>query len=631
MGNPANLTIEAANELLTELHNNQQQLLFSQKELFELSREAIAPVLRQTCQDIAKLMHCERVEIWLFDNDQQTTLLPEAFYDQNEERKISTTRLEQEKFPAYFDAVVNKRTLAVDNIQTHPAMYGLADHLNNEYTGVQSMLDASIVLSWGVGGVLCCLSETARTWTPIDRHMLASVADMLSFIFDRVHRQEAEQYIYELAYTDMLTGLHNQHAFDKKVTDKLKLLTPNERGVFIYLVLDQFTEIQGVLGHAGGEQVLIEVANRLREAFPAPAIIGRISFDHFVIYSPILINEEDVVHSMQTITEGMRAPMLIKDQEVYTTLSCGFSYYPDHVTDAKSGIQAAQVALQDARRKSSRKANGIYKPNMHAFMKENLLSEMNLRKGLDLQQFRLFYQPQVNCETGEVNGFEALIRWQHPERGLIFPADFINLAESTGLITIVGEWVIEEACAQLKRWQDEGKNHFTISVNISPKHFLDARLPRFLIYCLQKYNVPAENLLLEITENVAIENHGAVKNRILELKELGFSISIDDFGTGYSAFIYLQHFPIEEIKIDRQFIRNITTSDSSAAIVKTIIELGKTLGLRTVAEGVEQKEEWELLKKAGCDEIQGFYFSKPLPVDDIDALFKEQASTLYLP
>ncbi len=626
------LSMESANAVLEELHQNQQQLLFSQEELFELSRDSIRPVLEQTCRNISTLMKCDRVEIWLFD-EERTKLTAENMYDSITQVNRSGDVLFQHDVPAYFEAIVHKRTLAVDDIATDAVMIGMQERLFEEKDQYNSMLDASIFLSWGVGGVLCCVSKEQREWTAIDKHVLASVADMLAFLFDRLQRLEVEEHLHALAFTDTLTGLDNQHSFNKKVAGKLQTLSGEQRGIFMYLVLDQFTDIQGVLGHDGGEQLLLKIAKRLQILFPEPALIARIGFDHFVIYSPIQISDERSALCITRIAEEIRQPIDISGQEVYITFSYGVSYYPEHVNNAKDGLQAAQVALEDARKKTSRKASGVYQPDMHTFRKENLLSEMNLRKGLDLGQFRLFYQPQVTCDTGEIKGFEALIRWQHPERGLIFPRDFIDLAESTGLITPIGEWVIKEAFAQLGRWQEQGKGDLTVSVNVSPRHFLHPKLPSYLLACAEQSGVEPQKLMLEITENVALEDHHAVKNRIAELSAMGFSISIDDFGTGYSAFVYLQHFAIQQIKIDRQFISNLDTDSKSAAIVKTIVQLGQMLGLRTVAEGVETVEEWAMLKEMGCDEIQGFYFSKPLPVEEINALLGtfQGVEKLYLP
>lgn len=609
-------SIEEANELLQQLHQTQQQFFFSDKELLKLSRQSIKPILEKTCKNIAKLMKCERVEVWLF-NEEQTQLTIEMSYDSKGTSPFSNVTLLKHYIPTYFEAIVHKRTLAVDNIAVDPVMEGLRESLSLEYYQFQSMLDASIVLNWGVGGVICCFSEQQRHWTPVHRHVLASVADMFAFMFDRLHRQEAENYIYKLAFTDTLTNLNNEHAFYKKVE---QYLAQDELGIFIYMTLDQFTNIRSVLGHEGGEEVLVNFAQRLYCAFPEPAIIARIGFDHFVIYVPLAQKDKPFLN--KKITNALKEPMIIKGQEVYITFSYGAAYYPADVDNVKDGLQVAQIALEHARKQKSRKAIGFYQPSMHKSMKENLLSEMNLQKGLDLKQFQLFYQPQVCCKTGEIEGFEALIRWQHPERGLIPPINFINLAESTGLIKLIGEWVIQEAIAQLKKWHTEGKEYLSLSINLSPVHFLSANLPAYLLQCTQSAGIAPQSLILEITENVAIEDRDAARNRMAELRAMGFPISIDDFGTGYSSFAYLQNLPVQQIKIDRQFIRHISKNENSAAIVQTIVQLGKTLNLQTVAEGVETKKEWDLLKQFGCDSIQGFYFSKPLPVNEIDQLLQ---------
>jgi EAL domain-containing protein (putative c-di-GMP-specific phosphodiesterase class I) len=250
--------------------------------------------------------------------------------------------------------------------------------------------------------------------------------------------------------------------------------------------------------------------------------------------------------------------------------------------------------------------------------KSDLQVEMNLRKGLDFNEFMLFYQPQTNCQTNQVVGFEALIRWNHPERGLVSPIEFISLAESTGLILPIGEWVIREAFKQLQEWKKQGRNQFTLSVNISPRHFLHERLAPFLETCLQEYEIHPDKLMIEITENVAMKDYVAVQGRIKELRDLGFSVSIDDFGTGFSAFVYLQHFQIQEIKIDRNFIREIVENPKSFAIVKTIVELAKHLKLRVITEGIETKEQLEMVRNIGCEIIQGYYYSKPLPIHEIE-------------
>ncbi|MEK5071540.1 sensor domain-containing phosphodiesterase [Sporosarcina sp. FSL K6-1508] len=625
------MSIESANSVLEELHE-QQQLLFSQAKQLKLTSDSIKPILEETCNRILEVMQCNRVSIWLFNED-RTSLTAQMICDHQTSNQASGDVLLQTDVPSYFEAIQRERTLAVEDVMANQATRDFEKAYFKEQIPISSILDASILLSRGIGGVLCCETEKKRSWTTFDKVVIASLADMLAFLFDRLYRLEVEEHVHKLAFTDTLTGLDNQHSFTEKATQQLQSLTGKERGIFIYMVLDQFTEVQGALGYDGGEQVLKKTAERLQFLFPEPALTGRIGFDHFIIFYPYTGNRATREMNLDFVAQVLREPMDIGGQEVYMTFSYGVSYFPDHVSNVKEGLQAAQMALGMGRNKSPRKARGVYKTGMRKSMKETMLSEMNLRKGLDFNEFRLFYQPQVNCNSGEVIGFEALIRWQHPERGLIFPGDFIELAESTGLITPIGEWVIKEAFNQLAIWKEQGQGHFTVSINLSPRHFLHPKLPACLMRYADETGVDPQKLILEITENVALEDHVAVKKRIHKLSDCGFAISIDDFGTGYSAFIYLQHFPIQEIKIDRQFISTLDEDPKSTAIIQTIISLAQSLGLRTIAEGVETEEQWNSLRAMGCDDIQGFYFSKPLPIEEINrlmALFIGEEK-LYLP
>ncbi|MEK3935547.1 sensor domain-containing phosphodiesterase [Sporosarcina sp. FSL W7-1349] len=618
-------SIETINTTLEKIRQ-QQQLLFSHAKQLKLTRESVKHTLEEICQQIAEVMACERVGIWLF-NEKRTILTARNYYDATRHEQSSGECLFQQDMPTYFEAVQQGRTLMVKDVTTDPATEEL--YRKGYYDPkTQSMLDASIILSRGIGGVLCCETTEKREWSVFDQVIISALADMVAFIFDRIYRIEIEEHIHTLAYTDPLTGLDNQHAFLRNVDELLPNLPMDGQGVFLYLILDQFTEIQGVLGHDGGDEVLKETARRLRYLFPAPAITARIGFDHFIVFIPHGYAAETATLFMDRLADEIRRPMHIGGHEVYLTFSYGVSYYPEHVQTAKEGLQTAHVALQSGRKKKTRKAGRVYKPGMHTTMKEMMLSEINLRKGLDLNEFCLFYQPQVDGKTGELRGFEALIRWKHPERGLIYPGDFIDLAESTGLILPIGEWVIKEAFTQLRRWEDEGRGHLKVSINLSPRHFLHHTLPDYLIRCAEESGIEPNRLKLEITENVALQDQVAVKRRIKQLVDLGFDISIDDFGTGYSAFIYLQHFSVQEIKIDRQFIMDLTIDPKSSAIVQTIIRLAKMLGLSVIAEGVETEEQWMRLKQLGCTKIQGYYFSRPLPADEIDKLLEDTGGKL---
>ncbi len=624
-------SMEELNTILEELQKK-QEFIFNQAKQSDLSRQTIAPVLEELCIRISKIMMCDRVSIWLF-NKKRNKLTAQNSYNKSNSTHTSGEMILAQEMPTYFEAVQQERILAISDVSTDPATKELKQATSYSDGEVKSIIDASIILSKGIGGVICCESTRLRNWSYVDRVLAASIADMISFIFDRIERLEVEEHVHQLAYVDQLTGIDNQYSFSEKVTNQLHGFEDGQRGVFLYLVMDQFTEVQGVLGPDGADQMLKITANRLKRMFPQPAQIARLAFDHFVIFSPFEGELECEMARLDRVINRLKRPMQIIGQEVYMSFSYGISVYPDHATNVKYGIQAAYMALQSGKEATVRKSGSLYNTEMHTYMKETMLSEMNLRKGLDMNEFRLHYQPQVKCRTGEVSGFEALIRWQHPERGLIFPGDFIELAESTGLITPIGEWVIKQAVSQIREWEKDGLKNTTVSVNLSPKHFLHHNLPFYLDKCITEANIKPKSLVLEITENVALEDTKAVASRINLLREMGYSVSIDDFGKGYSAFIYLQHFPIQQIKIDRQFINGLGNDPKSSGIVQTIIHLAEMLGLQTIGEGVETKQQWELLKEFGCSELQGFYFGRPVPVDEINDMIRKygRGGKLLLP
>lgn len=620
------------NKLLMNEMKQMQEFVFSHAKQLNITRESILSVIEELCIRISKVMKCDRVGIWLFNED-RTNLTAQNIYCKNTSDYTAGQVLTVNEAPSYFAAVQSTRILEIGAINEDFSTKELLEHPLYENGKYNSLLDASIILSKGIGGVICCETIEKREWSAFDGVLLASIADMLSFIFDRVERLEVEAHMHTLAYRDPLTGLDNQYAFTEKVNEQLKRMNEGKRGIFMYLILDQYSEVQGVLGHEGADQMLKITAERLKKIFPLPAHTARLAFDHFIIFFETDGEFWESKKMMDFIANELRHPMYICGQEVYMTFSYGISIYPDHALNVKYGIQSAKMALQSAQKTSNRKSRGIYEPDMHTYLKETMLSEMNLRRGLDFNEFKLFYQPQVNCRTGEVTGFEALIRWQHPERGLILPGDFIDLAESTGLITPMGEWVIQEAVAQLKKWDTPPYDKLTISVNVSPRHFLHHNFPFYLHQCMSDSGISPERLVLEITENVALEDQKAVTSRINLLTEMGYAVSIDDFGKGYSAFIYLQHFPIQQIKIDRQFINGLGKDTKSIGIVQTIIHLAELLGLQTIGEGVETKEQWDILKQLGCTELQGFYFSKPVPIEEINRQFlnHHQIGKLFLP
>lgn len=595
-----------------------QQDIFKQAKQLELTEDSMHKVSYELCKSIAELMKTDRVSIWLF-NHNQTVLTEHMTFTTNSVSVPETKQLDSIHAKGYFDLIIGRRVNPVVDIAMHPALQVLQKNYFARYQ-MASLIDASIIMSRGIGGVLCCESVTRREWTKLDEVMIAAIADMLSFIFDRLYRLEMEDRMQEWAYTDLLTGIGNENSFIERVNERLHSANTDLHGSFLYMKIDQFTAVQSVLGPAASEMILKEIAWRLQKLFPEEAIIARIAFDHFIIFTEQSNHTETGIHELEEVMSALCDPIVYEGRDVFLTFSYGIARYPDHFQNAYKGLQAAKTALDSSQKVTARKTRAVYKPEMYEQWEEAMQSEMNLGKGLDMDEFCLYYQPQFESVTHKMTGAEALIRWQHPEKGLLTPASFIEIAETTGLISRIGEWVLQEACKQLKRWKEQGFGQLTISVNISPRHFLVPEFPSFLQECLDTHGVHPSKLILEITENLALEDRQLVEAQIQRVRRLGFPLSIDDFGTGYSAFIYLQHFSIQEVKIDQQFVRTIETDVKSRAIVRTILTLAKSLHMHTVAEGVETEGQLKWLEEMGCFELQGYYFSKPIPIEELTKL-----------
>ncbi|MFF2752181.1 putative bifunctional diguanylate cyclase/phosphodiesterase [Psychrobacillus sp. NPDC058041] len=556
--------------------------------------------LVEICRKSLSLLDVDQVFIWSLSSD-NSTLSNIASSIQSEDGVLE---VHQKDHPHYFDLMKEKqfwteKQMEESILQMSPFPYRLEFRFGN---GNDSK------------GILSIRSSTKREWSKNELLVLPSIVHSIMLLIER------ESY-KKLATIDTLTGLSKLTSFLEETTERMTKVDETMDTYFIYLKIDLFQDIQDVLGIDGADEVLKEVGLRIQMLFPEPYLTARIGFDHFAIYFDTANKPQMGERYYERVDDALAKKIMVSGQEVYLTYSIGFSQFPQHGENAKACLNAAQIALNNGRKKFSRNAQTFYTPEMYTSKSKDLLTEMNLRKGIEANEFELYYQPKVNCNDGSVTGFEALIRWNHPELGIRGPMEFIPIAESTGLIIPLGEWVITEAVKQLSLWNEGHRINYTISINISSRHFLHSDFPKYLLKQLNYYKVSPARLVIEVTESVAMIEYDTVKERIDYLNDLGFSVSIDDFGTGFSAFVYLQHFPVKEIKIDRQFIQRIDCDEKSLGITKTIIDLAKQLSLKVVSEGVETKEQWEKLKSLGCDEIQGFYFSKPLNIERIEELY----------
>ncbi len=444
---------------------------------------------------------------------------------------------------------------------------------------------------------------------------------------DISNRKKSEQEIHQLAFFDPLTTLPNRRLLMDRLQQALAVSARNGwHGALLFMDMDHFKTINDTQGHAIGDQLLIEVAQRLQTCVREGDSVARLGGDEFVVVLEDLSGEADEAATQtELVAEKIRSklarPYELGDYEFLSSVSIGISLFKGHHEIAEGLLQQADVAMYQAKT-AGRNAIRFFDPQMQRALEARAALEADLRHALEKQQFRLYYQIQVDRMRRQL-GAEALLRWDHPERGLIAPMQFIPLAEETGLIVPIGLWVLETACAQLNAWQHATLTcDLTIAVNVSAKQF---RQPDFVFQMqrvLQESGAKPSHLKLELTESTVLENVEDTIAKMRELKLLGVSFSMDDFGTGYSSLQYLKRLPLDQIKIDRSFVRDITTDPNDAAIVQTIIAMSEALGLNVMAEGVETDEQHEFLDRHGCHAFQGYLFSKPVPLDEFERLLK---------
>lgn len=435
-------------------------------------------------------------------------------------------------------------------------------------------------------------------------------------------RKQAEEKIQQLAYYDALTSLPNRSLLQDRLNQVLAQASRDHCQVgVLFLDLDRFKQINDTLGHAVGDELLKIVAHRLNECIRKADTVARLGGDEFVVVLSTVTRIQDVTTIARKILDALSAPIALAGQEVFTSGSIGIALYPIDGEDEDALLRNADTAMYVAKERG-RDAYQFYSEEMNLKAVERLTIENHLRSAFSLKQFSLYYQPQLDLSTGRMTGMEALLRWNHPERGLVSPEKFIPLAEESGLIIPLGEWVLRTACAQAKAWQDQGYPILRLGVNLSARQFNQPGLATLVESILIETGLDPDCLELELTESVIMES---AKDAILTLTDLrvrGIHLSIDDFGTGYSSLSYLKNFPIDRIKIAQNFVSDIPQDTDDMAIVEAVIAMAKSLRLRVIAEGVETKEQMDFLTARGCHEMQGYYFSEPLSVEKFSEMIE---------
>ncbi|OON63661.1 GGDEF domain-containing protein [Massilia sp. KIM] len=466
-------------------------------------------------------------------------------------------------------------------------------------------------------------------WASLSLSPLRDLAErpigLIAYLTDITERKQAEERLHHLAYYDALTGLPNRTLFGRLVDQALMVAQRNEAlGCVLFLDLNRFKRINDTLGRRIGDELLRQVAQRFRDTLRDEDVVARLSGDEFAVGLFDIRQHFEATTVAQKLQAVLDAPFYIGGQELRVGASIGISVYPQNGNDAETLLGLADIAMERAKKGEANPDRSVafYSDDMNQGMQERMRIETGLRHALGNGELILYYQPKFEIGSGRIVGAEALVRWVHPQRGLVPPGEFIPLAESTGLIVQVGEWVLEQACAQAAVWQRAGLPPFRLAVNVSAREFTQS-LPARVADTLARYALDPSWLELEITESTLMHDFERVTGIMDRLTALGVALSLDDFGTGYSSLSYLKRFPIHTLKIDRSFTTGIPGDQSDCAIAGTIISMARQLGLRVIAEGVETVDQLDFLRDSGCDEVQGYLYSKPLPAYDFERSLRD--------
>jgi diguanylate cyclase (GGDEF)-like protein/PAS domain S-box-containing protein len=453
-----------------------------------------------------------------------------------------------------------------------------------------------------------------------DGHMLIAVARDIS---ERIH---AQQRLKHLAHYDGLTGLPNRSLFFQNLRDAIELARDKQWQVAVlFISLDRFKIINDSLGPALGDELLRQFSTRLVRCVRLRDTVGRLGGDEFALILTMAREQQEAVNVANDVRDTLRAPFDLHGKQAALTASIGIAMYPDDATDPGTLVKYADTAMVRAR-EAGRDGYRFFTPGMNVQVEARLGLELALRSALDGQEFELHYQPKMDLNTGRVSGVEALLRWNRPGHGLVYPAEFVPVMEETGMVVRIGDWILEEACRQVAAWSEQGVRDLRVAVNVSSRQFVEGDLVQTVRGALERHGVEPALLELELTESALMVNAEHTIEVLSSLKQMGIKIAIDDFGTGYSSLAYLKRFPIDKLKIDIAFVRDIITNPDDAAIAQAIISMAHSLHMLVIAEGVETRAQMAYLRRHRCDEIQGFHFSRSLAPEAVADMVRENRS-----
>jgi len=468
------------------------------------------------------------------------------------------------------------------------------------------------------------LSRADGVFVPVEvtwqRQVLGRADVLIAVARDITERVLAQQRLRHLASYDRLTGLPNRTLFYQTLREAIELAKHKEwRIAVLFISLDRFKIVNDSLGASLGDELLRQFSSRLVQCVRIRDTVGRLGGDEFGLVLTMSRNQQEAVQVANEVREALRAPFDLHGQQAGLTTSLGIAIYPDDARDPETLVRYADTAMVRAK-EAGRDGYRFFTAGMNVQVLARLDLELALRRALEQGELALFYQPKVNLSTGQISGAEALLRWHRPGYGLVFPSDFIPVMEETGLIVRVGSWIIDEACRQIAAWAASGAGAVRVAVNVSSRQFVEGDLEADVRAAIGRHNIDPSLLELELTESALMTNAERTIGVLVNLKALGVKVAIDDFGTGYSSLAYLKRFPIDKLKIDIAFVRDITVNPDDAAIALAIISMAHSMKMTVIAEGVESRAQMAYLRRHRCDEIQGYYFSRPMPPEGLEEM-----------
>ncbi|WP_122368627.1 putative bifunctional diguanylate cyclase/phosphodiesterase, partial [Pseudomonas amygdali] len=477
-------------------------------------------------------------------------------------------------------------------------------------------------------GVLGVYASTDYSFTREDVSYLQTLANLLAAALERYN---AKKKLIYLAENDSLTHLPNRWFLSNYLREIIsrKTSVPDAVSV-IFIDLDRFKAVNDTMGHSVGDQLLIQAGRRLKECIDENSVVARLGGDEFSIVVTHHVYSESLIKTLANhVVEALGKPFNLGGQDVFVSASVGIANYPFDGRDTGVILKNADTAMYHAK-KSGRNNYKFYNATMNESLVRRLQTETLLRGALDRDEFILHFQPKVSLTDGRISGLEALLRWNHPEQGMVSPAEFIPILEDTGLIIPVGEWVIRNVCETIKSWEENNVRQVPIAINLSVRQLQVKGLAETIKHIVEGYGINPALLEFELTESMLMIDPESAVNILRDIKSYGISLSVDDFGTGYSSLAYLKRFPLDALKIDRAFIKDITSNHEDAAITRAVIVLAHELGLKVIAEGVETVDQLALLVTYGCDQMQGYLFSKPVIIEECASMIKSSRSLKLL-